>query len=221
MMVERLRVLVYSERSDAEAVCWFFRNEFNEFYFAPNYDKAEFFLLSIPIHIVIIDYTCKDCYDKIFDTLYQRHMKTEILVLSLSESEQLKSSHGTRSPDLTDTTQSSQSCQPHGEDTTPVIAKKPSIVCDDLTIDPNTKQVSIGDEEVRMTAMQMKLLLLLAKNYGQIISFDQIKMELWGDTLCADEDVRTHIYRVRKKLSEITNREYIHNEKSEGYRFSK
>ena len=221
MTMERLRVLMYSERTDENAVCWIFRNEFNEFYFAPNYDRAEFFLLSIPIHIVIIDYTCKDYYDKIFNILYQRHLMAQILVLSLSESERLNSSHGIRSPDPNDTSQTCQNGQTKEVDKTSKITKKQSIVFDDLTIDPNTKQVSNGDKRVRMTAMQLKLLMFLVENYVQTISFDQIKNALWDDSLSTNEDVRTHIYRIRKKLSEITDREYIHNEKGEGYRFSK
>ncbi len=221
MMMERIRVLMYSERTDENAVCWIFRNEFNEFYFAPNYDKAEFFLLSIPIHIVIIDYTCKDYYDKIFNILYQRHLMAHILVLSLSESERLKFSHGIRSPDPNDTTQPNQNTQTQDEDITPKITKKEPLIIDDMTMDPNTKHVSIGDNKVRLTAMPFKLLCFLAMNHGQIVSFDQIKKHLWGDTLNTNEDVRTQIHRIRKKLSEITTREYIHNEKGEGYRFSK
>lgn len=80
MMVERLRVLVYSERSDKNYTWLIYFDEYDDIICVNSYDDAEIMLTTFVFHFVFIDLRAFDKYNKIADILYQRNLPTKIRV---------------------------------------------------------------------------------------------------------------------------------------------
>lgn len=70
-----------------------------------------------------------------------------------------------------------------------------------LTINDETKQVTVDDEPVKMTPIEYQILLLLMKNQGRVFSIDQIYENIWNeDAVGADNTVAVHIRHIREKI---------------------
>lgn len=70
-----------------------------------------------------------------------------------------------------------------------------------LTINDETKQVTVDDEPVKMTPIEYQILLLLVKNQGRVFSIDQIYENIWNeDAVGADNTVAVHIRHIREKI---------------------
>lgn len=71
----------------------------------------------------------------------------------------------------------------------------------DLTIDIPRHKVSARKNEVKLTAMEFKLLLLLIKRKGRVQSRDRLLEDVWDlDSDVTTRTVDTHIKRLRQKL---------------------
>lgn len=76
-----------------------------------------------------------------------------------------------------------------------------------LSIDDEQKSVSVDGEEVQLTPVQYKILLLLASNAGKVFSIDEIYESVWNETSFSSENtVAVHIRRIREKI-EISPKE--------------
>ncbi len=73
----------------------------------------------------------------------------------------------------------------------------------DLTIDYAKGCVYVSGEEVHLTAIEYKLLCLLAKNIGKVLTHNHIKKEIWLDDNGADSQLslRVFVTNLRKKLN--------------------
>lgn len=204
-MMERTRVLIYSERTEFRFSWMILLDKYDEVFWANTYDVAENMLTTYIFNIVFIDYRVVDKYKEISDLLFQRGLSIKIRVVEL--------------PLLTD---GSNQSSYHSEDTETMLKpKKEVMVFDDLVIDPNSAQVTFKGNEIELTEKEFDLLSCLAKNRGQVLSYDDIFKLVWKDNRTHGDDViKAHLHRLRKKLS-ITNREYIKNVRGKGYRFSK
>lgn len=70
-----------------------------------------------------------------------------------------------------------------------------------LSINDETKQVTVDDEPVKMTPIEYQILLLLMKNQGRVFSIDQIYENIWNeDAVGADNTVAVHIRHIREKI---------------------
>ena len=70
-----------------------------------------------------------------------------------------------------------------------------------LTINDDTKQVTVDDEPVKLTPIEYNILLLLMKNQGRVFSIDQIYENIWNeDAIGADNTVAVHIRHIREKI---------------------
>lgn len=70
-----------------------------------------------------------------------------------------------------------------------------------LVIDDESKQVSVDGEEIRLTAVQYKILKLLTANAGRVYSIDQIYENVWQEAAFkSDNTVAVHIRRIREKI---------------------
>jgi two-component system, OmpR family, KDP operon response regulator KdpE len=90
-----------------------------------------------------------------------------------------------------------------------------------LTIDLAWHIVKRGDEEVKLTGIEYKLLAYLASNHGRVLTHQSILSQVWGP---ADTDhteyLRVYMRQLRKKLEEDPERpQYIITEPGIGYRF--
>ena len=96
------------------------------------------------------------------------------------------------------------------------------IYFDPLTIDLNGRTVTINETEIKLTAKEFDLLVLLAKYPNRVFTPQQIFNHLW-DTYGLEEDLRTvmvHISNLRKKLEISPNvAKFIKTVRGVGYKF--
>ncbi|SHJ77472.1 DNA-binding response regulator, OmpR family, contains REC and winged-helix (wHTH) domain [Clostridium cavendishii DSM 21758] len=97
------------------------------------------------------------------------------------------------------------------------------IVNGDIRINTVDKRVLLREEEVRLTATEYKILLLLASNPGRVFSIKEIYEKVWEEPFYKSENtVTVHIRRMREKI-EINPREpeYIKVVWGIGYKMDK
>jgi len=101
------------------------------------------------------------------------------------------------------------------------ISAAPSFVAGDVTVNFDSREVTVKGEPVKMTPTEYKLLYQLVRNAGRVLPFDALLSKVWGDEYRGDTDyLKTYISRLRKKLGDDhDNPRYIVTERSVGYRF--
>jgi two-component system KDP operon response regulator KdpE len=98
--------------------------------------------------------------------------------------------------------------------------KETVIKAGDVTIDLARHVVSRGDEEVKLTATEFKMLAYLAANAGRVLTHRNILEHVWGWDSDNVEYLRVYILQLRKKL-EVDPRHprFLLTEPGIGYRF--
>lgn len=93
----------------------------------------------------------------------------------------------------------------------------------DLTIDYAAGCAYLKDEELHLTPIEYKLLCLLSKNVGKVLTHTYITQHIWGSSW--DNDVaslRVFMATLRKKLEKLPNSpQYIQTHIGIGYRMIK
>lgn len=100
---------------------------------------------------------------------------------------------------------------------------KDKIIIKDLFIDTTLKSVKLRGEEIKLTATEYGILLLLASNAGKIFSIKEIYEKVWKSPFYHSENtVTVHIRRIREKI-EINPKdpEYIKVVWGVGYKMDK
>lgn len=70
-----------------------------------------------------------------------------------------------------------------------------------LSINDDTKEVSVDGEPVKLTPIEYSILLLLVKNPGRVFSINQIYENIWNEeAIGADNTVAVHIRHIREKI---------------------
>ncbi len=89
-----------------------------------------------------------------------------------------------------------------------------------LLVNPITYEVFLGDQRVVLTSTEFRLLHLLLKNRGIVVSHQTLGRTLWGDQVDSSGLVKKYVQRVRQKLGD-TAREpsWIVSIHGMGYRF--
>ena len=89
-----------------------------------------------------------------------------------------------------------------------------------VTIDPQKREVRRDGQEVHLTPLEYRLLLLLARNAGRVLTHRQILREVWGPGHAAQtEYLRVYMLQLRRKLEEAPARpQLILTEPGVGYR---
>lgn len=92
-----------------------------------------------------------------------------------------------------------------------------------LHIDYAAKCVYINEEELHLTPMEYKILCLLAKNTGKVLTHKYILQNVWGSSLENDVGtLRVFMATLRKKLEQTQNGvQYIQTHIGVGYRMVK
>ncbi|MGI6737375.1 MAG: response regulator transcription factor [Anaerovoracaceae bacterium] len=104
----------------------------------------------------------------------------------------------------------------------PADAARETIRAGDLSIHPAERTVSAAGREIRLTATEFDLLLIMAREPNRVFTARQLFHALWRDAE-EDEDVRTimvHISNIRKKLGSPANT-YIKTVRGVGYKLVK
>src|SRR5215212_6917615 len=99
----------------------------------------------------------------------------------------------------------------------------PSFVSGDVTVNFDSREVTVRGNQVKLTPTEYKLLYQLVRNAGRVLPFDTLLSKVWGDEYRGDMDyLKTYVSRLRKKLGDDPeNPRYILTERSIGYRFAR
>ncbi len=85
-----------------------------------------------------------------------------------------------------------------------------SEVYGEITLDPGTRLVRAGGEEVHLTKTEYAILKLLMENPRQVITRTAILDRISEDTPdCTESSLKVHVSNLRKKLRQATGRDYI------------
>ena len=91
----------------------------------------------------------------------------------------------------------------------------------ELRVDFTKRQVFVGSAEVHLTPLEYRLLLVLVRNAGKVVTHRHLLKEVWGPS-CVEHTqyLRVYMTQLRHKLETDPARpRYLLNEPGVGYRF--
>jgi two-component system, OmpR family, response regulator len=95
------------------------------------------------------------------------------------------------------------------------------LVAGDLRLDPGSRQVWRGDEQLTLTARELSVLEYLVRNAGQVVSKRDILDHVWDDDFDGDHNiVEVYIRYLRKKIDIPFGRAAIETIRGAGYRLA-
>ena len=102
------------------------------------------------------------------------------------------------------------------------IAQKGTYTVGELTIDYNKHQVLKNSRNVRLTLSEFRIVALLGKYAGKVLTYDFIMKELWGPRAGGDNQIlRVNMANIRRKIEKNpAEPEYLFTEVGVGYRLA-
>lgn len=89
----------------------------------------------------------------------------------------------------------------------------------DMILDIEGLKVICGDKDIELTPNEGKILAMLMRNQGKVVSRTRLIRALWDDESFVDDNTLTvNVNRLRKKLKAIGLEGYIKTSKGEGYK---
>ena len=89
-----------------------------------------------------------------------------------------------------------------------------------LKLDAEKYQASINGKILVLTVVEYNLLAILAESPGRVFSRSQLIERIYQDhRVVSDRTVDSHVKKLRKKISEVHDRELIHAVYSAGYKY--
>lgn len=101
---------------------------------------------------------------------------------------------------------------------TEATGEQPYIARGNVSLNLTTDEVHIGNQVIKLTPTECKLLYILMKNADQTLSSERISQDVWGKENADTESIRTYVRRLRDKLNDNPPH-IILTEHGEGYRF--
>ncbi len=100
----------------------------------------------------------------------------------------------------------------------PALTVDPVVRCGDLTFDPATRELRLGEEPVVLTATESMLVELLMRRSPAVVTRRSIALHVWEDEADAvgSNTIDVHIARLRAKLARASAR--IETVRGTGYR---
>lgn len=88
-----------------------------------------------------------------------------------------------------------------------------------LRIDYSRRLVSVADREIHLTPIEYKIIVLLSKNIGKVLTHDFIMKEVWGPYTNEIQALRVNMANIRRKLeNNPAEPRYVVTEVGVGYR---
>jgi len=102
------------------------------------------------------------------------------------------------------------------------IAQKGTYTVGDLTIDYNRHQALVRGENVKLTLSEFRIVALLGKHAGKVLTYDFIIKELWGPRASGNNQIlRVNMANIRRKIEKNpAEPEYLFTEMGVGYRLA-
>ena len=101
-------------------------------------------------------------------------------------------------------------------------SEEPIFEVGDLHVDLVRRQVLLRGEEVHLTPIEYKLLAVLVRHAGRVVTHRQLLQEVWGPSF-GDQThyLRVYMQQLRKKLEETpAHPRYLRTEPGVGYRLA-
>lgn len=91
-----------------------------------------------------------------------------------------------------------------------------------LLVDYDQYRVFVSGKDAHLTQNEFKMVALLAKNAGKVITYEYIMTQLWGPNVQMDNQIlRVNMANIRRKIeSDTSNPRYIVTVSGVGYRMS-
>lgn len=92
--------------------------------------------------------------------------------------------------------------------------------CDGLVIDFEKRLISLNGEEIHLTQIEYKLVSMLARQAGKVLTYDYLMRQIWGPYSDNNNQIlRVNMAHIRRKLEENpAEPRYIFTEIGVGYR---
>ena len=91
-----------------------------------------------------------------------------------------------------------------------------------LTVDYAAGCAFLNGEELKLTPTEYKLLCLLARDVGKVLTHTYLTNQIWGSSWESDmASLRVHMATLRKKIEKISDTQYIQTHIGIGYRMLK
>ena len=92
-----------------------------------------------------------------------------------------------------------------------------------IRLDPNTREVYVGDKAVSLTPTEYTILYHLTRNAGRVMTHQALLSKVWGGEAIDDRHLLTvHINHLRAKLGDTGEEpSLILTERGIGYRLAK
>jgi two-component system KDP operon response regulator KdpE len=92
--------------------------------------------------------------------------------------------------------------------------------CDWLTVDYEKRRVLVDGQDVHLTPIEYKLLILLINNRGKVLTHNYILKQVWGYESSDSKSLRAFMATLRRKIEKNTAQpRFIMTEVGVGYRF--
>jgi DNA-binding response OmpR family regulator len=103
----------------------------------------------------------------------------------------------------------------------PVAGEEKPFVGGKLSVDFTSHEVRLDGEPVKLTATESKLLHLLIRNEGRLITHENLLSKVWGESYADARDLlRVHVQHLRQKLGDnVESPTIIVTEHGMGYKF--
>lgn len=104
----------------------------------------------------------------------------------------------------------------------PAVSPEASFRFGQFEIDPASGELRRSGRKRRLQAQPFKLLVLLIRRAGAIVSYDEIRAELWGEDTYVEFDQAVHyaVRQIREALGDSADQPlYIETVPKRGYRF--
>lgn len=88
--------------------------------------------------------------------------------------------------------------------------KASALTFEDITLDPASHQVTVGERAVRLTRTEYAILKILMINPAQVVAKPVLLDRISGETPdCTETSLKMHVSNLRKKLRDAGGRDYI------------
>ena len=85
-----------------------------------------------------------------------------------------------------------------------------SLAFDDITLNMDTHNVTVNEAEIKLTRTEYAILKILMQNQTQVVTKSLLLDRISEDTPdCTESSLKMHISNLRKKLREVTDKDYI------------
>lgn len=93
-----------------------------------------------------------------------------------------------------------------------------SLVAGALTLDPRTMSVQFAGSDVRLPPKCLRMLELLMREPGRVVSREEIERLIWGDTQETSDTLRSHLHTLRRTLTAAGGYDPVETLHGIGYR---